>query len=81
MDVADYKEGKKRKTKDRFGGFILEEAEEAENCESENDCDEVIEELDSVKNEYVENGPTARDIDDSQRASLLGNQNVEYLEE
>lgn len=63
--------GRKRKKKDRFGGFIIEEAEVDDEFEDDEEWEEGAQEIGIVANEVDELGPTAREIEGRRRGTNL----------
>ena len=62
---------RKRKKSDRFGGFILEEAEVDDEVEDEEEWEDGAENYGLVGNEVDEMGPTAREIDGRRRQQQM----------
>lgn len=78
----DDRRPRKQKKKDRFGGFIIDEAEVDDEVESEDDWEDGAQEIGIVGNELDEHGPTARDIEGRQRrTNLWDNQKEQEIEE
>lgn len=70
-DEDDVGRGRKRKKRDRFGGFILEEAEVDDEVEDEEEWEEGAENYGLVGNEIDEGGPTAREIEGRRRQQAM----------
>lgn len=68
---SDGGRGRKRKKKDRFGGFIIDEAEVDDEVEDEEEWEEGAQEIGIVANEVDELGPTAREIEGRRRGTNL----------
>lgn len=68
---SDSGRGRKRKKKDRFGGFIIDEAEVDDEVEDEEEWEEGAQEIGIVANEVDELGPTAREIEGRRRGTNL----------
>ncbi|KAJ8976751.1 hypothetical protein NQ317_019414 [Molorchus minor] len=62
---------KKKRKADRYGGFIIDEAEVDDEVEDEDEWEEGAQEIGIVPNEVDEFGPTARDIEGRQRGRNL----------
>lgn len=62
---------RKRKKKDRFGGFIIDEAEVDDEVEEEDEWEEGADPGGIVGNEIDELGPTAREIEGRRRGHNL----------
>jgi len=61
----------RRKKNDRFGGFIIDEAEVDDEIEDEDEWEEGAQEIGIVGNEVDELGPTAREIEGRRRGTNL----------
>ncbi|XP_055858947.1 transcription elongation factor SPT5 [Episyrphus balteatus] len=73
---------KKKKKKERFGGFIIDEAEVDDEVDEDDEWEEGANELGIVGNEIDELGPTARDIEIRRRGTnLWDTQKEDELEE
>lgn len=70
-DEEEFRGGRKRKKSDRFGGFILEEAEVDDEVEDEEEWEDGAENYGLVGNEVEESGLTARDIDGNRRRQQM----------
>lgn len=70
-DESDDGRGKKRRKKDRYGGFIIDEAEVDDEVEDEDEWEEGAQEIGIVANEVDEFGPTAREIEGRRRGTSL----------
>lgn len=68
---SDGGRSKKRKKKDRYGGFIIDEAEVDDEVEDEDEWEDGAQEIGIVPNEVDEFGPTARDIEGRRRGTNL----------
>lgn len=62
---------RKKKKKDRFGGFIIDEAEVDDEVEDDDEWEEGAQEIGIVGNEVDELGPTAREIEGRRRGTNL----------
>ena len=62
---------RKKKKNDRFGGFIIDEAEVDDEVEDEEDWEDGAQEIGIVGNEVDELGPTAREIEGRRRGTNL----------
>lgn len=62
---------RKKKKKDRFGGFIIDEAEVDDEVEDDDEWEEGAQEIGIVGNEVDEIGPTAREIEGRRRGTNL----------
>uniref|UniRef100_A0A0A1WN47 Transcription elongation factor SPT5 n=1 Tax=Zeugodacus cucurbitae TaxID=28588 RepID=A0A0A1WN47_ZEUCU len=62
---------RKKKKKERFGGFIIDEAEVDDEVDEDDEWEEGANELGIVGNEIDELGPTARDIEIRRRGTNL----------
>ncbi|BET00579.1 Transcription elongation factor [Nesidiocoris tenuis] len=62
---------KKKKKHDRFGGFIIDEAEVDDEPEEEDEWEDGVQEIGIVGNEMEELGPTAREIEGRRRGNVL----------
>ncbi|XP_075228601.1 transcription elongation factor subunit Spt5 [Lycorma delicatula] len=62
---------KKKKKTDRYGGFIIDEAEVDDEVEDEDEWEEGAQEIGIVGTEMEELGPTAREIEGRRRANTL----------
>uniref|UniRef100_A0A1A9UYD5 Transcription elongation factor SPT5 n=1 Tax=Glossina austeni TaxID=7395 RepID=A0A1A9UYD5_GLOAU len=76
VDSEEYEEDeddrpRKKKKKDRFGGFIIDEAEVDDEVDEDDEWEEGANELGIVGNEIDELGPTARDIEIRRRGTNL----------
>lgn len=81
-DDDDEDRPKKKKKKERFGGFIIDEAEVDDEVDEDDDWEEGANELGIVGNEIDELGPTARDIEIRRRGTnLWDTQKEDELEE
>ncbi|CAG9767727.1 unnamed protein product [Ceutorhynchus assimilis] len=69
---------KKRKKKDRYGGFIIDEAEVDDEVEDEEDWEDGAQEIGIVSNELDEFGPTAREIEGRRRGTNLWDAQKEH---
>ncbi|XP_046987782.1 transcription elongation factor SPT5 [Schistocerca americana] len=73
---------RKKKKKDRFGGFIIDEAEVDDEVEDEDEWEEGAQEIGIVGNEFDEHGPTAREIEGRRRGTnLWDSQKEDEIEE
>lgn len=70
-DESDSGRAKKKKKKDRYGGFIIDEAEVDDEVEDEDEWEEGAQEIGIVPNEVDEFGPTAREIEGRRRGTNL----------
>ncbi|XP_073975889.1 transcription elongation factor subunit Spt5 [Rhodnius prolixus] len=62
---------KKKKKNDRFGGFIIDEAEVDDEVEEDDEWEDGAQEIGIVANEMEELGPTAREIEGRRRGTTL----------
>lgn len=62
---------KRKKNKDRYGGFIIDEAEVDDEVEDEDEWEDGAQEIGIVPNEVDEFGPTAREIEGRRRGTNL----------
>ncbi|KAJ8965744.1 hypothetical protein NQ314_003922 [Rhamnusium bicolor] len=69
---------KKHKKKDRYGGFIIDEAEVDDEVEDEDEWEEGAQEIGIVPNEVDEFGPTAREIEGRRRGTNLWDAQKEH---
>ncbi|ENN71835.1 hypothetical protein YQE_11454 [Dendroctonus ponderosae] len=69
---------KKRKKKDRYGGFIIDEAEVDDEVEDEDEWEDGAQEIGIVSNELDEFGPTAREIEGRRRGTNLWDAQKEH---
>ncbi|KAL1502723.1 hypothetical protein ABEB36_007827 [Hypothenemus hampei] len=69
---------KKRKKKDRYGGFIIDEAEVDDEVEDEDEWEDGAQEIGIVSNELDEFGPTAREIEGRRRGTSLWDAQKEH---
>lgn len=65
------KSKKKKKKHDRFGGFIIDEAEVDDEVEEDDEWEDGAQEIGIVGNEMEELGPTAREIEGRRRGTTL----------
>ncbi|XP_037068165.1 transcription elongation factor SPT5-like, partial [Pollicipes pollicipes] len=74
---------KRKKKKDRFGGFILEEAEEDGDADEDEEWDAEADNYDIMANEEGEVGPTAQEIEQRRRRNQMmwDTQNEDEIEE
>lgn len=73
---------RKKKKKDRFGGFIIDEAEVDDEVEDDEEWEEGAQEIGIVGNEVDELGPTAREIEGRRRGTnLWDSQKEDEIEE
>ncbi|XP_014243912.1 transcription elongation factor SPT5 isoform X2 [Cimex lectularius] len=73
---------KKKKKNDRFGGFIIDEAEVDDEVEEDDEWEDGAQEIGIVGNEMDELGPTAREIEGRRRGTTLwDSQKEDELEE
>nr|CAD7602342.1 unnamed protein product [Timema genevievae] len=80
-DEEDDRPHKKKKKKDRFGGFIIDEAEVDDEVDDDEEWEDGVE-VGIVSNEYEELGPTARDIEGRRRVTnLWDSQKEDEIEE
>ncbi|XP_025834253.1 transcription elongation factor SPT5 [Agrilus planipennis] len=77
-DESDSGHRRKRKKKDRYGGFIIDEAEVDDEVEDEDDWEEDAQEIGIVGNEIDEVGPTAREIEIRRRGTNLWDSQKEH---
>lgn len=70
-EEEDSDRGRKRRKKDRYGGFIIDEAEVDDEVEDEDEWEDGAQEIGIVANEVDESGPTARDIEGRRRGTNL----------
>lgn len=70
-DEEDDRPHKKKKKNDRFGGFIIDEAEVDDEVEDEDEWEDGAQEIGIVANEMEELGPTAREIEGRRRGNTL----------
>lgn len=70
-DEDDDRPHKKKKKNDRFGGFIIDEAEVDDEVEDEDEWEDGAQEIGIVANEMEELGPTAREIEGRRRGNTL----------
>ncbi|XP_011641792.1 transcription elongation factor SPT5 [Pogonomyrmex barbatus] len=81
-DEEDDDRPRKKKKKDRFGGFIIDEAEVDDEVEDDEEWEEGAQEIGIVGNEVDEVGPTARDIEGRRRGTnLWDSQKEDEIEE
>lgn len=62
---------RKKKKKDKYGGFIIDEAEVDDEVEDDDEWEEGAQEIGIVGNEVDELGPTAREIEGRRRGTNL----------
>lgn len=73
---------RKKKKKDRFGGFIIDEAEVDDEVDEDDEWEEGAQEMGIVGNEVDELGPTAREIEGRRRGTnLWDSQKEDEIEE
>lgn len=73
---------RKKKKKDRFGGFIIDEAEVDDEVEDEDEWEDGAQDIGIVGNEFDELGPTAREIEGRRRGTnLWDSQKEDEIEE
>lgn len=73
---------KKKKKKDRFGGFIIDEAEVDDEVEDDEEWEDGAQDIGIVGNEIDELGPTAREIEIRRRGTnLWDSQKEDEIEE
>ncbi|EFA05446.1 transcription elongation factor SPT5 [Tribolium castaneum] len=77
-DESDSGRAKKKKKKDRYGGFIIDEAEVDDEVEDEDEWEEGAQEIGIVPNEVDEFGPTAREIEGRRRGTNLWDAQKEH---
>lgn len=70
-DEEDDDRARKKKKKDRFGGFIIDEAEVDDEVEDEDEWEDGAAEIGIVSNDMDELGPTAREIEGRRRGTSL----------
>lgn len=70
-DEEDDRPGKKKKKNERFGGFIIDEADVDDEVEEDDDWEDGAGEYGIVANEVDELGPTAREIEGRRRGTNL----------
>ncbi|XP_025424604.1 transcription elongation factor SPT5 [Sipha flava] len=81
-DEEDDRPGKKKKKNERFGGFIIDEADVDDEAEEDDDWEDGAGEYGIVANEVDELGPTAREIEGRRRGTnLWDTQNEDEIEE
>jgi len=81
-DEEDDRPGKKKKKNERFGGFIIDEADVDDEVEEDDDWEDGAGEYGIVANEVDELGPTAREIEGRRRGTnLWDTQNEDEIEE
>lgn len=81
-DEEEGRQHKKKKKNDRFGGFIIDEAEVDDEVEDEDEWEEGAQEIGIVGNEIDEIGPTAREIEGRRRGTnLWDSQREDEIEE
>lgn len=68
-DEDDDRPSKKKKKKERFGGFIIDEAEVDDEVDEDEDWEDGANEI-GIVNEVDELGPTAREIEIRRRGNL-----------
>ncbi|XP_050430817.1 transcription elongation factor SPT5-like isoform X2 [Adelges cooleyi] len=74
--------GKKKKKVERYGGFIIDEAEVDDEVEEEDEWEEGPVDTSIVANEEDESGPTAREIEGHRRGNdLWDSKNEDEIEE
>jgi transcription elongation factor SPT5 len=61
---------RKKKKKERFGGFIIDEAEVDDEVDEDDEWEEGAQEIGIVGNEVEEFGQTAREIENRRRGAL-----------
>lgn len=75
LDSEEYEDDedrpRKKKKKERFGGFIIDEAEVDDEVDEDDEWEDGANELGIVGNEIDELGPTARDIEIRRRGTNL----------
>lgn len=80
-DDEDHR-GRKKKKKERFGGFIIDEAEVDDEVDEDEEWEDGAQEIGIVGNEIEEFGQTAREIENRRRGtSLWDNQKEDEIEE
>ncbi|KAE9538527.1 hypothetical protein AGLY_005626 [Aphis glycines] len=78
----DDRPAKKKKKNERFGGFIIDEADVDDEIEEDDDWEDGAGEYGIVANEVDELGPTAREIEGRRRGTnLWDTQNEDEIEE
>ncbi|KAF5280109.1 hypothetical protein FQA39_LY18143 [Lamprigera yunnana] len=77
-DESDSGHRRKRKKKDRYGGFIIDEAEVDDEVEDEDEWEDGAQEIGIVGNEVDELGPTAREIEGRRRGTNLWDTQKEH---
>ncbi|XP_015380176.1 PREDICTED: transcription elongation factor SPT5-like isoform X2 [Diuraphis noxia] len=81
-DEDDDRPTKKKKKNERFGGFIIDEADVDDEVEEDDDWEDGAGEYGIVANEVDELGPTAREIEGRRRGTnLWDTQNEDEIEE
>ncbi|XP_055640225.1 transcription elongation factor SPT5 [Toxorhynchites rutilus septentrionalis] len=81
-DDDDRRGGRKKKKKERFGGFIIDEAEVDDEVDEDEEWEEGAQEIGIVGNEVEEFGQTAREIENRRRGTnLWDNQKEDEIEE
>lgn len=86
LDSEEYEEDddddrpKKKKKKERFGGFIIDEAEVDDEVDEDEDWEDGANEI-GIVNEVDELGPTAREIEIRRRGNLWDTQKEDEIEE
>ncbi|XP_001947840.1 transcription elongation factor SPT5 [Acyrthosiphon pisum] len=81
-DEEDDRPSKKKKKNERFGGFIIDEADVDDEIEEDDDWEDGAGEYGIVANEIDELGPTAREIEGRRRGTnLWDTQDEEEIEE
>lgn len=81
-DEDEARQRKKRKKDNRYGGFIIDEAEVDDEVDEDDEWEEGAQEMGIVGNEVDEIGPTAREIEGRRRGTnLWDSQKEEEIEE
>ncbi|XP_050528821.1 transcription elongation factor SPT5 [Daktulosphaira vitifoliae] len=80
-DEENDRPGKKKKKNERFGGFIIDEADVDDEVEEDDEWEDGAGEYGIVSNEVDELGPTAREIEGRRRGTLWDSQNEDEIEE
>ncbi|KAL9705559.1 hypothetical protein quinque_009077 [Culex quinquefasciatus] len=77
----DRRGGRKKKKKERFGGFIIDEAEVDDEVDEDDEWEEGAQDIGIVPNEVEEFGQTAREIENRRRGTNLWDNKEDEIEE
>lgn len=70
-DEEEDRSRKRKRKNDRYGGFIIDEAEVDDEVEDEDEWEDGAQEMGLVPNEMEEMGPTAREIEGRRRGTSM----------